>query len=610
MFPDSLIKRFHRTSFRNKLVLTYVLLIVIPVFSALFIYGTQLYRQTTTYYEDILEQLNQRTNVTIDDFFTNLARNSFFYLTDTKLHNIMDKALPSSDKQYLSDSNYMQNAMEQFVLINGNIAMIYVQAPNGSLYGSKSDKANQLLDTLKEIGREKLRESKMYIHVPKAFDMNRNSGNQSISIVRYLSDLNLNNGREAYAQIDIYYKSIENMLGGISVGDQKLRTIVLAGDRVIYNSDGRSRIQSASDNEELIAGLAKMKLTQEGSIVSNLRWNGEHYMVSGSLNRVTGWTVLQFIPSDRITNTFIGNTVSYALFGILALIAALALAFFFHRYFANPILKLSGAMKMVDTGNLHNVTVKTDREDEIGRLIMSYNVMIERLKSSRASEIAAGQQQKKAELKMLQAQINPHFLYNTLNAIHSISELHRIDTISTMTKSLSSLYRYNIKYGDEVTVAKELEQIDNYVKIQQIRFLNRFQVEYRVDPEVLSYKILKFLMQPIIENSFYHGLEPKGGQGLLTLTIKRQGQFLHIEVKDNGAGIAPEKLAELTAMLEEDGAATGEDADSGRHFGLRNVHTRIKHFYGDGYWMRVHSREEEGTTIEMNIPLSKEDERP
>ncbi len=341
-----------------------------------------------------------------------------------------------------------------------------------------------------------------------------------------------------------------------------------------------------------------------------LVWNGEHYMVSGSLNRVTGWTVLQFIPSDRITNTFIGNTVSYALFGILALIAALALAFFFHRYFANPILKLSGAMKMVDTGNLHNVTVKTDREDEIGRLIMSYNAMIERLKSSRASEIAAGQQQKKAELKMLQAQINPHFLYNTLNAIHSISELHRIDTISTMTKSLSSLYRYNIKYGDEVTVAKELEQIDNYVKIQQIRFLNRFQVEYRVDPEVLSYKILKFLMQPIIENSFYHGLEPKGGQGLLTLTIKRQGQFLHIEVKDNGAGIAPEKLAELTAMLEEDGAATGEDADSGRHFGLRNVHTRIKHFYGDGYWMRVHSREEEGTTIEMNIPLSKEDERP
>jgi len=601
----SMIKRFHRTSFRNKLVLTYVLLIVIPVFSALFIYGTQLYRQTTSYYEDILEQLNRRTNVTIDDFFTNLARNSFFYMTDTKLRTIMDKSLPSSDRQYVNDSNIMQTAMEQFVLINGNISTIYVQTPNGSLYGSKSDKANQLLDTLEEIGKEKLKKLKLYIHVPKAFDMNRNSGNQSISIVRYLSDLNLNNGREAYAQIDVYYKAIENMLGGISVEDQKLRTIVLAGDRVIYDSDGRSRIKSATDNEELIAGLAKMNLTEDGNVVSNLRWNGKHYRISVSLNRVTGWTIVQFIPSNQITGKFIGNTVNYALFGIVALIAALAFAFFFHRYFANPILKLSGAMKIVDTGNLHNVSVKTEREDEIGRLINSYNAMIERLKSSRESEIAAGHLQKKAELKMLQAQINPHFLYNTLNVIHSISELHRIEAISTMTKSLSSLYRYNIKYGDEVTIEKELEQIDNYVKIQQIRFLNRFQVEYRVEREVLQYRILKFLMQPIIENSFYHGLEPKGGQGQLTLSIRRRGQSLHIEIRDNGVGIAPDKLAELTAMLEGDELAAGED--SGRNFGLRNVHTRIKHFYGEDYWMKAYSREDEGTTIEMNIPLGKED---
>ncbi|MGG4032474.1 ATP-binding protein, partial [Paenibacillus cisolokensis] len=142
------------------------------------------------------------------------------------------------------------------------------------------------------------------------------------------------------------------------------------------------------------------------------------------------------------------------------------------------------------------------------------------------------------------------------------------------------------------------------IKIQQIRFPNKFEVLYDVSPDVLHCKILKFLIQPIIENSFYHGLEPKGGQGLLKLTIGQRGQLLYICVYDNGVGIKEEKLKELTAMLQQNKHTLEED--TGRNFGLRNVHARIKHFYGNDYRMEITSNDQEGTSISIHLPINRE----
>ena len=600
MTPSYLLRKFHRSSFRSKLVLTYVFIIVIPVISAMFLSGMQLYKQTHSDYEEILKQLDKRTNVTINEFFTNQARYSFFYLTNWKQNAIMEKKRPSSEKTYMEDANYMHGSMEQYVLINGNIAMISVLAPNGSIYGSKPEKAGEIVRTIAEIGRNRLKNSHFVVQMPNDAHL-REKTNHSISIVRYLSDLNLGDTREAYAKIDIYNKAVENMLGGISNDGLKLGTAVLSGDTVVYNSNAALTRQGTEDAEPFPSRIAGKAGDEQ---IQRLKWNGQLYMISRTVNPVTGWTIIHYIPVTQITDTFLSNTLNYVFFSILALMAALGLAFFFSRYFVNPILKLSSSMRTVDSEHLaHNVIV-SDREDEIGRLINNYNAMIERLKTSRESEIMASSLQKKAELKMLQSQINPHFLYNTLNAIHSISELHRMDHISAMTKSLSSIYRYNIKYGDVVTVEKELEQLKNYITIQQIRFFNKFVVEYDIDEDTLDCQIIKFLLQPIIENSFYHGLEPKGGTGLLRLSIKRRRQFLYISVYDDGIGIPEDKLDELQAMLKQDEHALVEDLD--RNFGMRNVYARIKHFYGASCWMNIMSEEQSGTTIRIHIPFNKE----
>ncbi|WP_331702227.1 sensor histidine kinase [Paenibacillus sp. IITD108] len=595
---ERLVRRFHHTTFRKKLILTYIIIIVVPVMSALFASGLQLYKQTNTDYENILQQLNRRTNVTLNDFFTSLARSSFFYMTQPRLMEIVRKTRPSSEQQYISDGNYMQSSMEQFVLINSNIAMISIVTPNGGMYGSKPEKVDQVMTAVSRYGKEKIKQAPFIV----TEDTSDSKSNHTISIIRYLSDLYLTNGREGYVKVDIYNRAFENMLGGISDDSAQLGTLVLDGNKILYNSDA---FMSNANFEEMerIAGKFQ-EITRDEKKTLQLKYNGKQYLFSGNINEVTGWTIIQFIPVNHIFDTFVTNTLNYVLLSVLSLLAAFVLAFFFHRYFILPILNLSKSMKTVDTLNVPLPVRSSDRGDEIGRLINSFNEMFKRLKESRESEIASSNLQKIAELKMLQSQINPHFLYNTLNTIHAISELHRLDQISIMTKSLSSIYRYNIKFGDEVTIGNELEQINNYIKIQQIRFLNKFKVEYDIDKRVLSYKILKFLIQPIIENSFYHGLEPKGGQGILKLTIKQLDQTLFISVQDDGVGIPPDKLKELTDILNE--SKPELNGDNNRNFGIRNVHARIRYFYGENYRMEVNSSEQQGTTIMMYIPISEE----
>jgi len=597
------IRRFHRTTFRTKLILTYVFLIFIPVVLVLYMNSVQLYNQTKNDYEQILEQLNERTNVTVDGFFNNLTRTSFFYSTEDRLLGIMSKTKPQAALQYNADANYMQTAIAQFILMNGNISEISVLAPNGSVYSSKFDNTSNIniMDVIDKIGRHRLVNSNYVVSVAESAKTDDRSG-PSVSIVRYLSDLNVSNNMYGYAKIDVNFKSIQHMLGGIADSNTTLGTVVFADDYMLYNSDARMKGLTKEQMKAMRAAFSELRAG--GHHVGQLKWGDRLYQVSGSVNPSTGWEIVHFIPTDQMRHTFLQNVMNYALFSVIALMAAFLLAYFFSSYFVDPIIRLSKAMKLIDSGYLHSVIPRSGREDEIGRLLNSYHAMIERLNKSREAEIVSGQLQKKAELKMLQAQINPHFLYNTLNTIHAISELHRVEDISTMTKSLSGMYRYNIKYGDEVTIEKEMEQVDNYIKIQQIRFLNRFTVEYDISPDTLHCKILKFLIQPIVENSFYHGLEPKGGTGVLKLGIRRLGHTLIIRIEDNGVGMSEAKIDELTAMFQERNVPS--DTEEGRHFGLFNVYSRIKHFYGAGYSMKVSGAEHIGTTIEMHIPVNEE----
>jgi two-component system sensor histidine kinase YesM len=207
---------------------------------------------------------------------------------------------------------------------------------------------------------------------------------------------------------------------------------------------------------------------------------------------------------------------------------------------------------------------------------------------------------KKAELRALQAQINPHFLYNTLDTIIWMAEANRPAQVVELVRALSRFFRITLSKGkDWITVGEEIEHISSYLTIQKIRYRDILDYVIDVDPEVLDATMLKLTLQPLVENALYHGIKNKRSGGVITVRGRRwdDGHLL-VEVSDNGIGMTAEKVAQLRAALANEGLAARESG-----FGLCNVHQRVKLYYGKQYGLTVESEYGQGTRVLLDIPL-------
>lgn len=236
----------------------------------------------------------------------------------------------------------------------------------------------------------------------------------------------------------------------------------------------------------------------------------------------------------------------------------------------------------------------------MGMLISSYNAMAKRINENIIQSYVAELNQKRTELKMLQFQINPHFLYNALNTISSIAILENVEYIPEIANSLSDMFRYNIKGRNIVTVGEELEQLKNYLKIQSIRFPDRFQIEIDIPQELLGCAIIKFVLQPVVENSIHHGFVKKRRKDRLKILAHREDEALLLTVEDDGVGIEPEQVKRMNERFEQENTADtlGEDAKS---IGLSNVNARLRNYYGAAGGIRVESRLGEYTRIILKL---------
>ncbi|HPP36822.1 MAG TPA: sensor histidine kinase, partial [Clostridiales bacterium] len=215
-------------------------------------------------------------------------------------------------------------------------------------------------------------------------------------------------------------------------------------------------------------------------------------------------------------------------------------------------------------------------------------------------------QQKEAELNSLQNQINPHFLYNTLESIRGAALYHGIQEIASMAKSLSLLFRYSISDRVLVSVREELQHLENYISIQNFRFENKFQLQYNIPPEFMDYKILKLTLQPLIENSIKHGLEMKLGKGTIKIDILQLNSNIRIVISDDGLGMTPKKLEELNRSLASIKSwDPGAGSHSGTGIGVMNVNARIKLYFGDQYGLKFRESAV-GTTVEITLPAVTE----
>ncbi len=214
--------------------------------------------------------------------------------------------------------------------------------------------------------------------------------------------------------------------------------------------------------------------------------------------------------------------------------------------------------------------------------------------------------QKEAQLNSLQNQINPHFLYNTLESIRGAALYHGIHDIAAMSKALSLLFRYSINERVLVSIKEELQHLENYMSIQNFRYENKFELLYSIPPELMTYKILKLTLQPLIENSIKHGLEMKLGRGTIKIEILALENNMKIQITDNGLGMHAKKIDELNRSLSSDRYTPGCEGDiAGTGIGVRNVNSRIKLYFGEQYGLKFMDAPI-GTTVEITLPTVKE----
>ena len=317
--------------------------------------------------------------------------------------------------------------------------------------------------------------------------------------------------------------------------------------------------------------------------------------------------VLLTVPNQTIVDALLPTVASCILVAIIAVIASIICSVVYSRAVSRPIRKLSDEMKTI-TLNEYSGTLLESREDEIGILQDSFNHMIERNKELIAQQYQTQIEKRNAQLRALQAQINPHFMYNTLQVIGGMALDKDAPEIYSITLALSDIMRYSLNFSKEmIHLSEEIKYLQSYVMIQNERFGGKVHLVLDLAPETQQCLIPKLILQPLVENSFEHGLLDKEGQWLISVASElSESNELVIYVKDNGIGFDHTRLEQIRKTINQD---TTQALKSGSHIGLANVHARIRlRSQSENHGLVIHSTPMEGTTITVRMPAKWEGE--
>ncbi|CAG7655870.1 sensor histidine kinase [Paenibacillus allorhizosphaerae] len=283
----------------------------------------------------------------------------------------------------------------------------------------------------------------------------------------------------------------------------------------------------------------------------------------------------------------------------LSILISAGLILFIVRQVTNPLRLLTKLLTRIDPNEPLPV-YPVGSKDEIGRLAESYNLLGQHIETLKRQLIRNETRKKEADLRALQAQINPHFLYNTLSSIHWIALMREEKRIADMVEALSDFLRFSLNKGkDFCPVHQEIAHIKNYAQVQSIRFPDKFDLEFVVSPELQDKLMLKLLLQPLVENAMIHGIQKKEGRGTIHVYVEKNGDRMNFLVLDDGVGMPEERLQSIRANLE----SPEEHVYPGNSYGLRNVNERLLLHYGQDAQLHIESRLHAGTRVSFSIPI-------
>ena len=577
-------EKFH--SIRTTILVSYfvIAMISLMVFAFVALHYTE--KTVLENAEEYSSQLINQVNSDIDSYMGYLRNTAVLISSNSDVHNYLF-GTESSREETRAQNERIVAQFQTIMDTRDDIVNIGIIAKNGKyLLNQGNSRLNENVDLENVDWIRRSGENHGIIDISSSHVQNIVDGQYEwvVTLSRGLKNPGTKEADGVFF-VDLNYSSISELCDSISLG----------GRGYIYILDGEGNLIYHPQQQLLYSGLKTERIeevlnTEETSFVTE---DGKLYCVSKSSD--TGWTVVGVAYTAELLKNSEEATRIYFISALFILLAALTLAIFLSSAITKPIKQLSDSMREVEKGNFDYAMLEVHGDNEISRLNTNFNLMTAEIKHLMEQNLQEQRQKRKSELMALQAQINPHFLYNTLDSIIWMAEWGKNKEVVTMTSSLAKLLRQSISNQNElVRVEDEVEYTRSYLVIQKMRYKDKLEYEIEVEPEVLDFKVAKLILQPLVENAIYHGIKYKEGKGKVCVEGFCRENELILRITDNGIGMTEEQLARIFEKRETDRKRNS--------VGVLNVHERIRLYYGKEYGLTFESASGVGTKVEIHIP--------
>jgi len=565
-------------SIRNKIFLFYACSILVLLALVGYILYSLFFNTLKEHKVNYSIELANKTQYNLE-FFLNSVNNTAALLSNNS--NILEE---------LSDGNGLYEAeintiLENTVSAHAYLKGIYIIGNNGNVYISDwGVKAEDLVDSFKDVmdsdsGDEIFKDSYTYKY-------HSSSNARTLTYTKHIYDYK-NNVNYGLLIIAINYDILRELISTTSVTLDNKMLVVDPNGETLFTFPFNAYLDEVIFKHPEILSSTTLKFTDKV-------FGADSIIVSDTV-RYSNWKIISIHSLNSILedtqNLFIQLMKMMGVFFIV--LACIAYAFSYN--ITKPIITLSSSMKQVEKENL-SVYVEVKNNDEIGELTGSFNKMVKRIDQLIKRTVENEKQRSEMDFKILQAQINPHFLYNTLDSIRWMATLQNAPIVSTMVTSIINLLKYNFSRKDLlVSLSEEIESVKNYISIQKYRYGDMFDIKYNIPDDILEYKTIKFILQPIVENAIFHGFKNMEHIGILEMCAYIEKDFLYITLSDNGVGMTEEELQNVINRNPSNKQYL--------EIGINNVDDRIKFYCGEECGVSLKSVKNIGTTAIFKLPI-------
>lgn len=586
---------FKKYRFTSKLMITYLLLTVIPMTLIGYLSYVQYTRSIETQVGKYVPRILSQANSNLDSELEKLQNIPDLIYNSKEVMGVLRKDSYQSQSRFLQDQFLVESFLSRAYLSgnNSNILGVFIVSKNRIFQNTRKpykdfDFEQNAIPYAQELDFR----GKVNILLPYEANLRFEGDIPYLLIVKQINDFdNRKNLGTMFMAVTLTF--FENILDELSEGDSAKLWIMNPDGRIVYHTDSE---QIGKTYEE----ISKFPI-HNGSFKKKAAEGGELFSVSES--KATRWMLVHHIPIKELTSQTdrLRNVTIFVFILFVAITGAISVLLAWN--FTRPLNKLSRLMKDVQKGNFQ-VDLQINSRDEVGILAYRFNAMVKEIRELILENYQIEIKQKEAELYALQYQINPHFMYNTLETISMAVEENEKDKVVEMVTLIGRMLRFSLSNKKRIVpIAEEVQHAEDFLQIQKYRFEDALEYTLRSSIETENFFTPKFILQPILENGIKHGLEHRQKVrieieiGYIHHHIEDQ-DAIQFTIKDNGIGMNADQLAQVRNLLRD---SPSIQRDSG--FGLVNVHSRIALKFGEHYGLQIHSREGEGTVTTIVIPV-------